>query len=215
MAMPTMSVTKICNMALSNIGTRSRIESITEHSVEAEECALWYDYSLLQSLEAYDWSFARKRQPLSLDGYSPPAEWIFQYQYPADCVAMRRIWNPAGDKADAVPYEKETNPDQNPVILTNMEDAVGVYTFFLTNSQLYTPFFVSLLGHALGSNIAWNLTGDRDVVQKEANAFTNLTKVAPAYDANERVGEQPRDAEWIRGRTFAPYYDPYGGPVRT
>lgn len=56
----------ISNMALSHIGADSTIESMAESSAEAAQCNLWYDYSRLQVLEAYDWGFARKRLDLAV-----------------------------------------------------------------------------------------------------------------------------------------------------
>ena len=32
------------------------------------------------------------------------------------------------------------------------------------------------------------------------DAFVRMARVAPAVNANERVGESPRDADWMRGR---------------
>lgn len=215
----------ICNMALSHIGAKSYIESLAEQTAEAKQCKMWYQFSLVQCLEAFDWSFARKRDQLAPASDAPPAQWSYRYQYPADCVAMRRLWNPAGEQADAVPYEIETqNSTGIKTILTDMGyatefpsvappcGAVGVYTFLNNVPATYTVFFVELLSRCIASHIAFSLTGKDKVVQAQTNAYQQVLRAAPAYDANERVGQPPRDAEWIRGRTF---YYPYPAPPYT
>jgi hypothetical protein len=190
-------------MALSNLGTRSKIASLTEGSVESDELELWYEYSRLTALESYDWSFARKRVALALHSDDPPEDiWAFRYQYPADCVTARKIENPNGMDADAVPFEIETSDDgSEKTILTNMEDAVLVYTFDQQDTSLYRPFFVKMFSYVLAHEVAIALTGKLSIKQAMAEAVSAFVRAAPAADGNERVGRKPRDAEWIRFRT--------------
>lgn len=192
----------ICNMALSHVGARNRIESLDEKTPEAVACNQWYDFSLDQALEANDWTMARARFTLALDGQAPPDEWSFRYQYPAGCLVIRRIWNPAGPDADAIPFEEEINDAEMKTIVTDMENAIAVGTKRITSVSLFRPVFVLLLSHAIAANIAFTLTGKRAVVADQVNAFNSIKLAAPAIDANEHVAKPPRDAEWIRGRSF-------------
>jgi len=211
--MPSIDSVFICNMALSHIGAKSYIESLDEQTSEAKQCKMWYQFSLTQCLESFDWSFARKRDNLALASDAPPLQWGFRYQTPADCVSMRRIWNPAGEQADAVPYEIETqNSTGVKTILTDMAQAIGVYTMLVNSPILFTTLFVEMLSRCVASHVAFSLTGKRTIVVDQTNAYQQLLRVAPAYDANERVGQPPRDAEWVRGRTF---YYPYPAPPYT
>lgn len=207
--MSAVSKVQIANMALSHVGTKSSIESLDENSPEAKACKLWYQLSLEQALEGFDWSFARKRQALALDGEDPPEEWSYRYQYPSDCVRFRHIWNPAGPDADAVPFEVETNSNGTRTILTHMVDAIGVYTMLLDNPASYTPMFVEALSRSLAHHIAFTITGDLKVKSEQAQGFQAIIAAATASNANERVGRPPRDAEWIRGRSYRNPYDPY------
>jgi hypothetical protein len=189
-------------MALSNIGTRSTIASFDENSTEAKECKLWYDFSRTQALEAFDWSFARRRLALALHGDdAPEMRWSFRYQYPANCIAARYIENPLGPTADAVPFEIELSEDGNTKsLLTNQEDAVLVYTSDMTQTTMYTSHFVETLSHLLAFHIAIQLTGKRSIKSDMAQMYSALLRAAPAQNANERVGAPPREAEWIRSR---------------
>jgi hypothetical protein len=95
MADLSVSEVSICNMALSKIGASSSIESLTEESAEANECNLWYTFSRRQTLQATDWGFARRRITLATHGDDPPSGvWGYRYQYPSDCLTMRKIESP-------------------------------------------------------------------------------------------------------------------------
>lgn len=192
----------ICNMALSRVGGRSKIEAIDEASTEADACELWYDYSLRQVLEASDWNFARKRLTLSTHSDDPPdGIWGYRYQYPSDCVAFRKLENPSDASADAVPFQIETSLDgQQKTIVTDLDDAVGVYTFEQTVTSTYSAHFVSLLSLALATNIAFQLTGKQKIQDTLAQRLRDALDGAASSDANEEVGKAPREAEWIRDR---------------
>lgn len=55
---------ELANMALSHIGARDNIPSLAENSVEARTVSLWINPSRRQTLEAYNWNFARRRVEL-------------------------------------------------------------------------------------------------------------------------------------------------------
>jgi len=198
----SISKIRICNMALSNIGARSTLEDLADGSAEGNECDLWYEYSRLQTLEASDWSFARRRLTLATHSEDPPSGvWGYRYQYPSDCVNFRKIQNPSGDVADPIPFEIEIDGNlDNRSILTDLDDAIGVYTFDLETTTLFPPIFIEMLSFSLASHIAISLTGKLDIRDKMLSSFASLQRIAPAINANERAAPAPRDASWVRGR---------------
>jgi len=213
MADIAISEVRICNMALSLIGASSTIESLTEGSAESNACNLWYNYARKQALAAYDFSFARRRLTLTTHSDDPPSGvWAYRYQYPSDCVVMRKIQNPTGgaatiwaqdalDTSDAIPFEIELSDDQSTKsILTNLDEAIAVYTFNLTEVGLFSEFFVSFLALAIAQSIAFSVTGKREIEELMAARFVQMSLRAGNSDANEQVGKPPRDADWIRGR---------------
>jgi len=198
----TLSVVKICNMALSHIGANSSIESLSEASAEAQACDIWYDFSRTQTLEANNWNFARKRLTLVTHADDPPSGvWAYRYQYPSDCVMIRRLQNPSGDVADITPFEIEMD-DSNTgkTILTDLDEAVAVYTFDQEDTNVFSPFFVEMLSLALATHIVFTLTGKGDLKNNLTDNFINMSRVAPSLNANEEKSPAPRDAPWIRGR---------------
>ena len=113
----------ICNRALSVIGTRSSIASMTEASPEAQACTLHFEASCRAMLRLAPWSFARATMqgaliaaapgtPENPNGMAPlplvpinaanpagsvPAQivsWQYEYAWPPDCVRLRQVKYP-------------------------------------------------------------------------------------------------------------------------
>lgn len=214
--MAVISPVLVGRMALSHVGTRSNIESLTENTAEAFQVNLWLDPARQQTQEAFDWNFARKRQALALHAdAAPEGQWGFRYQYPADCLVLRYLENPtipfpnaslnpslvslAVQGADAVPFTVEDSNNSKSV-LTNLEAARAVYTFDQTNLALWSAMAIEGLSYALASKIAYTLTGKRSIAQDMIKLFFAVVRAAQVSGANEQVSAPPRDAEWIRGR---------------
>lgn len=207
--MAEISATRIANMSLSHIGAQSDIESLTEESPAAKECALWYDFARQQALESFDWNFARKRvagtlhaDTISTTSNQPyTGTWAFRYKYPGDCLSMRKIQSPASPPADAIPYtvELSLNGDEK-TVLTNMENAVLVYTFDQEEVSLYTAGFVVAFSFALATAISFGLTGKLSIQKAMEDKFIRTVGQAGAQMQNEEVRPPPRDADWVRDR---------------
>lgn len=195
------SKVRIARMALSNIGSKSNIESLDENNTAALECNLWYDPARLQTLEGFNWGFARKSRSLAEHSVAAPTyRWAYRYQYPEDCVAPRYIQNPLGMDATAIPFEVENADDGTLCILTDEEDATLIYTFDLETVSLFSMYFVTAMSYALAAFIAPKLTGKtsvQDRMQRTHQAYINL---ASGANAEQRVPREPRDPSWIRER---------------
>jgi hypothetical protein len=193
---------QIGNLALVNIGSRSSIESFDEQSIEAKRIKQWYDECREAVLEAMDWNFARKRLTLSLSiTDAPEGVWTYRYDYPSDCIAARKLQNPLGPDADAVPFEIELDSDTGlKSILTDLEEAKLVYTKNITSTFLFSPYFDHALAAFLAFNIAFPLTGKTSIVEAMGKKYQYMISMAEGNNANEGVGRKPREAEWIRVR---------------
>lgn len=199
--MTAISQVVICRMALSHIGSDEGIENIDEEVPAAQGCKLWYDYSRLQVLRAYDWDFARKRIDLAAHADDPPADWAYRYQYPVDCVMTREIINPVGRTADATPFTLEVSADGTQrTILTDLEAAVLRYTFDQELVSVFDPTFVEALSYALAAHISYALTGNRTLKGDMLNIANAVLTMAGTENANARVEDVPRDADWVRNR---------------
>ncbi len=113
----------LCNRALSVIGTRSSIASMSEASPEARACTLHFEATCRALLRLAPWSFARATVQAALIAAAPgtpqnpsgtaplplvpisaanpagstPARivsWLYEYVWPQDCVRLRRVKHP-------------------------------------------------------------------------------------------------------------------------
>lgn len=115
-----MSATEICNRALSRIGTRSTIASLSENSNEAEQCNILYSPTRDEVLSMAFWNFAKKTASLALVKSAPgtptnptgtiqwssayPAPpWLYEYAYPSDCIQMRTMTPQINTGVSAIP----------------------------------------------------------------------------------------------------------------
>jgi hypothetical protein len=195
------SEVSIANMALAHI-SKGTIQSLTENSTEAKKAKLFYETARMQALEAFNWDFARRRATLALHGDDPPeGEWEYRYQLPADCIAPRKLVNPLGGDADAVPFEKAMSIDGTTAcLLTDLEDAVLIYTFDQRTPALFSPAFVISFSYLLAFYLAAPLTTDAQVQKNMWGAYVSSMSAAAGLNANQSIDRKPRDAEWIRGR---------------
>ena len=201
--------THIANMALSHVGA-SDIESLDEDSSEANQVRVFYDICRRQTLEAFDWTFARRRQEIALHGdiiseiADDPMAGVcgFRYQYPADALVIRKIQNPNAPPDDDFPFDIELSLDgETKSILTNIESAVVVYTQDIEDTGLFSALFSLALSYLLASLIAYPLGKKEKVVARVIRSYDISVRNAAANDANERMPAPERDADWIRGRS--------------
>ena len=192
----------IANMALDHIGEGKSIETLDQpDNEEAEKIRRWFDPSRIQTLQGFDWSFARKRLILASSDEPATIEWAFRYQYPVDCVSLRRLTNPWGYVPDDIPYTIETHPvRETKTILTNLDEAEAVYTFDFQNTSIMPMLFVESFALRLAMNIAYPLTQRRQLVLDLKQNFMDSVMAASAYSANESQEQPHRDAPWIRAR---------------
>tara|TARA_R110000851_G_scaffold157194_4_gene300004 strand:+ start:12811 stop:13419 length:609 start_codon:yes stop_codon:yes gene_type:complete len=196
-----MSDVKIANLALSHLGVSATIQSFAERSTEASVTNLWYDFARLQVLETHDWSFARKVVTLAAHSDAPSGLWTYRYQRPADCVVVRTVLNPFGRLADAIPFALENSDNgETETLLTDLNEAQIRYTFNATAPSLFSAAFITSLSYLLAHYSAMSLTNSEALQNSMLQRFLGSQRQAAAMNANEAVGDEPRDAEWIRSR---------------
>lgn len=226
--MSALSDVQIANLALDAAGTRSTIAAFQENSKEARAVSRQYGAALAAVLQAAHWNFARKQAALTLlkDGTKTPPDavpvpWIFEYEYPADCVAARYIMplmqsNPGTvPGAASVPYamgaqvrfivSSDDDAQANPikVILTNQPNATLVYTRLITNTGLFDDVFVQALAFYLAHRISIPLSGDKALAKMNFELAQRLSVEAQTSNGNEGITVIDQVPDWIRVRGYA------------
>lgn len=243
-----MSEVSICNRALQAIGTRTQIASLTEQSVEARNCNLILADTRDEILGMAFWNFAKKTAYLSLvkaapgtpsnplnpsnfglwSAAYPPPPWLYEYQYPTDCIQVRSIVQQmqnyyvgiplTSNGVGTYPYfigpgamfevasDTDTNGQDQNVILTNQYQAIGVYTKRVTNPLLFSNLFTEALVQAMAAKLVLAMNGQVAMANTkfaQANAFI---KEARTSDGNEGLTIIDPIPDWIACRD-----DGFGG----
>jgi hypothetical protein len=196
------SIVSICNMSFDHLGS-DIIEALypVEKTPNSKRAKRWFDISRRAVLEGFDWNFARRQKLLNLSSDDAPADWQYRYDWPADCVAPRRIWNPLGENAPAIPYTQLMGSNGvTRTILTNMPEAELVYSFDQTAVELFPASFTTLLSYMLAANMGYAITRKQGVRDEMLKAYWNSARFIPGTDANQQVPKNERDADWITGR---------------
>ena len=249
-----MDLVTICNRALSVIGTRSSIASMSEASPEAQACMLHFEPSCRAMLRLAPWSFARATVPGALIAAAPgtpenpngtaplplvplsaanpagttPAQvvsWQYEYAWPQDCVRLRQVKYPfeqpqsnvrpwsgvvnastlfPGPMENRVPYQitldRDASGNQIKVVLSNIENALIVYTARVVDPNLWDDEFSEAFVYALASHLVGALIGDKQMDKDLWVKAQALAIAARAVDGNEQPLSPNCTPDWIRAR---------------
>lgn len=189
----------ICNMSLGHIKAKTTIASLTENSNEARKCNLYYAQARDETLEEFNWPFAKRFATLAVTG-TPPTGWIYQYAIPSDALVIRKVLTEYKEDKP-VPFELALSElSDSVVILTDREAAEVEYTKGITNPTLFSALFSTALSYKLASYIAIPLTGKRDLRKDAIDLFNFSIHKARAAALNESQKIEEPDASWIDAR---------------
>jgi hypothetical protein len=193
------AVEDILNMALRRIGNEIPIGYIYEGSRASRAGLEIYGQTRDALLRSFTWGFARRDAALMLlktapvGGYgatpwtsaSPPPPWIFEYAYPTDCLVIRSVresplFIPSFDPKPNL-FNVANDDSIQPavkVILTNVENALVVYTGQVTDMTTWEPLFVESLVDALGRRFAQALSTDPNLLKIDAAEERTSVEIA-------------------------------------
>jgi hypothetical protein len=208
----------ICNMALSAIRAGS-INSLTEASLQAQQCKLHYPFLRDSLLREGCWGFSRTIAALALRT-DDVFNWVFSYQYPSDCLKLERLILDfeeftSNDDGGALRHrhiediftpdlERQikheiNNIDGNKVILANEQNLRIKYSRKITDPNLFDVTFIQTLVSLLSSVLAIPLVGGdlgRGFRSDNLQLYNAFLKAAIANDKNEGFTPTP-DSEFI------------------
>lgn len=185
----------VFRMAVARSGGYAKISSDEDASKEASVCRVFWEPALRSTLEDHDWDFARRAKAVALLT-EEHSDYAYAYKFPNDCLAPRRIVNPAGtdltDPKTRIPMETRMNiAGTDRVILTNQEDAELIYTAYTDVVGLFTPGFVDALAWRLAAEITPQLRNSDAVRTSMMNQYFLSIQRAKANNENQNVA--PRE----------------------
>jgi len=212
------SEVEICNMALSHLRAGS-INSLTEASLQAQQCKLWYPILRDQLLEDAPWGFAHGLKAMAVLASVSIFNWSYAYQYPSDCLKINRLvlnWESVStdsaiyaqrlaefglalpDLKRQVEYEIH-NVDGNRVIAANESELRIDYVKNITDPNIMSTQFRVALSYLLGAAIAAPIVGVEKglpLQDKCLGMYAKYISAASSKDLNERYSEDA-DSEFI------------------
>lgn len=204
----------VCNQALASVAAKARITSISppdSGSIEAEQCARYYNEAIETILEMHEWSFATKRVALTKVGDTDTTSWLFRYAIPSDMCRMISVL-PDGVTSDHIssgvraPAEAVRELDTGGVlrIYSNEEDATLRYTAWVTDPNKWSPLFRQAVVAMLASKIAgplWRGAEGEAVKQRclrDVEVYLARAKVSDA--SQQRLRPEPLIASYMQNR---------------
>ncbi|BCS54781.1 hypothetical protein [Geobacter sp. SVR] len=200
----------ICNRALSRIGVTTKIPSLDVRTKEAIELNAVFEDVRDAVLAAAHWPFARKIIALQKTGEAP-FRWLYRYEYPNDCVAIRFLYPPISGGRDAEgfrlalqenPIKYEIGLDENnaQTICTDTDLAVIEYTARVKNPRQFDAKFSSALAWALAAEVALPLAKTLDHSRNALAMYEKEISEAIAKALNEERSDPPPESEFVLAR---------------
>lgn len=168
----------ICNLALAQQG-QEPISSLEQSDERARRLNLFYEPVKEEVLRTHNWGFACAEEALALiekqDSRLP-----YVYQYPADALFIRRVFNPAraGSPEFSAAYpegefvEGFLKSANTRVLKTHIPGAYAQYTKNIMDASLFDAAFVKSFSLALAADIALALTGDASLAAQLLQKYT-------------------------------------------
>lgn len=202
----TTTVVDIYNWALAALGSRSRIQSPTEASVEAEKCSLFYDNVRDQVLRSAPWDCARAYKRLAQsaerdDGLDwvatdPAPGWRYAYALPSDFIWPRFI-------STFAKFEMGISSTNQRVIYTNDQSPILCYTKRQTRVDLWDADLAAAISFALGAHICASITGSNDKIRLVTGQAIDKILSARQNAANAPDFQLETVPEWLLARGYA------------
>ena len=167
----------VVNLGLRRIGFVGRVGSLYDGSAAAKIALDTYGQTRDALLSDGNWEFAERNvlgaiyKAAPVGGYVPPNTWTsaypalpwrYSYVYPDDCLKVRAVKTAPAFIQNADPKTQRYSVDNDGgirVILSNVQNAVIVYTGQVTNPSTFDVEFIEALAAAIGRRLAPALVG--------------------------------------------------------
>ena len=189
------SEVEICNSALLKVGA-ARITSITEDSKMGRVCNVSYNKMRKKLLYSHPWNFAIRRAALAQTTNTPSYGYTYEYQVPSDVLRVLDT-----DLLEGQEWVLENNEDGDRVILTDYESIKIKYLKDVTDTTDFSPAFDEVLATLIAADIAYSLTGSRQLSRDLFNQYKEEIREARSFDAQEGSREEIEANPWIDVRS--------------
>lgn len=206
------------NLALSIAGSDFTIVTVTEESIPAATCELWYENVRQVVLRSAHWNSCKRHSRLFLESErvdstdwtedDPEPGYAYAYEVPTDFLTARYLTT-FGLFSLSVIGGRRT-------ISVNEESPILTYTADVTDPETWEPDLYQAMAYSLAAHITMPLTGKPSRVKQNLSAAYEFVLLARTNTANEMYQTLESRPEVLarRGYNFtptgAPYIYPYG-----
>jgi len=196
------STIDICRLALSRIGVRQPIDSLTEDTPEAQACNIHFSFARQVALSSAPWTFATRRATLAQLVDVTRDGWGYAYAVPNDLLVPRSIWDglrvPMQGASIAFSVELNDAADGR-ILLVDVASPILIYTADITTDGLFPPLFADALAWLLAAELSVTLSGKSDFRDQAMARYEFARLRAMAVMAGEFMEAQP-ERELITAR---------------
>jgi len=186
------SDTDVANAALIAVG-EAQITSIDQENTAARLCARLLPRHRDTLLREFDWNFARHLDALAALDETPAHTWLFAYQLPADCLALRGTDVDTSDftgSAEFAPWEI-----QGRRVLTNISAPLRiVYTRLVTDVATMDDAFTEAWALRVARDLALPLTQSanlRDTIGRDYMRAVRLARGTSYREVRRATTDNP------------------------
>lgn len=195
----------IVNLALSRFSQAKITQALLTADVHPSAVAAntFWSTCLNEVLGESDWPFATVTLGLSSLGEDQTGEWSYIYSRPTLSVsAVFNVFNTATtDTKTEQEFEVRHIPSLGvSVIYTDLEQAIGEYTYLVTNTSLWSSKFITAFSYRLAAEICIPVTGDANKAINLMNIYNVFISDAKRLGHTEKRKSTEGSSEYINAR---------------
>jgi hypothetical protein len=190
----------LCNISLGMLGQPGISALVSDPETATSKAQKWcsrlYPFARDNLLEAHPWFWASSRAALTEDTAHPPT-WGYGHAFtlPADYLRLAEL--PDNDQ----PFTIENHPIYGKRMLTDMTSASIRYVWKITDVTLFPNFFVKALARQLAAELAYPLTGEKDLNMKLLKFALAELEQAQLLDYGCELSQPLEDEDsWLMAR---------------
>ncbi len=191
----SVSETGICNLALGKVGAKPPISSLTEDSVNARLCNLFYPVVRDAVLRSHPWNCATHQRVITALSEGPVMNYDHRYQLPANPWCLRVLQ--VGTDEDQPTRWKVIGR----LLLTDENSPPIVYVKRITDTNEFDPLLLDALVLKLAIKLVMPLTSNAKLQKGLIDELEGISlPEARSVDGQEQSVQRIQTTTWIDSR---------------
>lgn len=191
--------TEVVNKALVHLG-ESRITSLTDGSNQANAANDIYEGLRDELLRAHPWNFATKRVQLARSSTAPAFEFDYAYVLPTDWLRTISVHDNDGGRGVVLHRAEIIGAAQQRAIVASVEELYLRYVYRVTDPNIWTPDFRTVVELCLARDMAVRLTGSNTLHDSMSIRADRMMGKARSTDALDASPELRQRGSWANSR---------------